>query len=248
MNTGSAGINWRPRSNRLEWRLLSSARPIMNLFFVLRDAWYFFTHNLAAITRLCLPLIVLEGLLLQQVSGLVAAESAALWRLLAGLLFYPLYSAALILFLDARSQGVQPHARDLLAASLRLWPSFAVLAGLNTLAILLGASLFVLPGLWLMVKLAFAEYLLVLRGLSPMKALHTSFEMSSGYFWPMLGCILIVMLPLWLLDGWSQSNAAIADNALASLLLDCTSRFLQLFSSVVLFRLFMLRSSQPDIE
>lgn len=220
----------------------------MNMTSALRDSWYFFSHNLLAIARLCLPLIVLEGLLLQQVTSLVDAESATLWRLLAGLLFYPLYSAALILYLDARSQGQQPRALDLLAASLRLWPSFALLAGINTLAILLGASLFVLPGVWLMVKLAFAEYLLVLRGLSPMKALHESFQMSSGYFWPMLGCILIVMLPLWLLDGWSHSSETFSDNALASLLLDCASRFLQLFSSVVLFRLFMLRSAQPEVE
>lgn len=220
----------------------------MNLFPVLRDACYFFSHNLAAIARLCLPLIVLEGLLLQLVSNLVTSESATLWRLFAGLLFYPLYSAALILFLDARSNGQQPQARDLLAAGLRLWPSFALLAGLNTLAILLGASLFVLPGLWLMVKLAFAEYLLVLRGLNPLQALHTSFDMSTGYFWPMLGCILIVMLPLWLLDGWSQTNPAITGSALVSLLLDCIGRFLQLFSTVVLFRLFMLRSTQPDVE
>jgi hypothetical protein len=64
----------------------------------------------------------------------------------------------------------------------------------------------------------------------------------------MLGCILIVMLPPWLLDGWSQSSASFADNAPVSLLLDCTGRFLQLFSSVVLFRLFMLRSTLPDVE
>jgi hypothetical protein len=164
------------------------------------------------------------------------------------LLFYPLYSAALILYLDARSNGLHPRGRDLLAASLRLWPRFALLAGLNTLAILLGASLFVLPGLWLMVKLAFAEYLLVLRGLGPMQALHESFVLSTGYFWPMLSCILIVMLPLWLLDGLGQTSTLVAGNPLASLLLDCTSRFLQLFSGVVLFRLFMLRSTQPDVE
>lgn len=220
----------------------------MNMFSVLRDSGYFFSHNLLAITRLCLPLIVLEGVLLQQVSSQVPAESANAWRLLAGLLFYPLYSAALILFLDARSHGMHPRARDLLAAGLRLWPRFALLAAGMTLAILLGASLFVLPGIWLLVKLAFAEYLLVLRGLNPLKALHESFAMSTGYFWPMLGCILSVMLPLWLLDAWSQSSAALANDSLAGLLLDCTSRFLQLFSSVVLFRLFMLRSAQPDVE
>lgn len=43
----------------------------MHMFSVLRDSWHFFSHNLLAITRLCLPLIVLEGLFLQQVSGLV---------------------------------------------------------------------------------------------------------------------------------------------------------------------------------
>src|SRR3990167_7960446 len=106
----------------------------MNAFHVLRDAWYFFSHNLAAIARLCLPL----------------------------------------------------------------------LAGLSTLAIMLGASLFVLPGLWIMIKLAFAEYLLVLRGLSPIKALHESFELTSGYFWQILTCVLCVMLPLWLLSWASQ--------------------------------------------
>lgn len=163
-------------------------------------------------------------------------------------MFYPLYSAALILFLDARSNGLQPRARDLLAAGLRLWPQFALLAAIMTLAILLGASLFVLPGIWLIVKLAFAEYLLVLRGMHPLKALQESFTMSTGYFWPMLGCVLIVMLPLWLLDAWSQTDATLANDSLASLLMDCTNRFLQLFSSVVLFRLFMLRSTQPDVE
>ena len=154
----------------------------MNPLHVLRDAWFFFSHNLLAIARLCLPLIVLEALLQQQVGAAVAAESKALYRILVGLLFYPLYTGALILFLDARSNGQMPAARDLLAVSLRLWPAFALLAGLNTLAVLLGASLFVLPGLWLMIKLAFAEYLLVLRGVGPLKALHESFEMTSGYF------------------------------------------------------------------
>ena len=220
----------------------------MNAFDVLRDSLYFFKRHLGSIVQLCLPLVIFEAFLQQVVDHASGPENISAISIVVGLLVYPLYTAALILFLDARSNGLQPRARDLLAAGLRLWPQFALLAAIMTLAILLGASLFVLPGIWLIVKLAFAEYLLVLRGLSPMKALHESFQLSSGYFWPMLGCILIVMLPLWLLDGWSHSNEVLADNALASLLLDCASRFLQLFSSVVLFRLFMLRSAQPEVE
>ena len=217
----------------------------MNPLHALRDAWYFFSHNLLAIARLCLPLIVLEALLQQQVGAAVAPEARTLYRILTGLLFYPLYTAALILFLDARSNGQSPSARDLLAVSLRLWPAFALLAGLSTLAILLGASLFVLPGLWLMIKLAFAEYLLVLRGLGPLRALHESFEMTSGYFWPMLLCMLGVALPLWLLDGWLQEHQGESADWLLDLALSSLNGFLQLFSTVLVFRLFMLRSALP---
>ena len=220
----------------------------MNAFHVLRDAWFFFSHNLAAIARLCLPLVVLEALVQQVVSARVGVEAAAAYGILVGLLFYPLYTGALILFLDARSRGEAPANRDLLAASLRLWPGFALLAGLSTLAIMLGASLFVLPGLWLMIKLAFAEYLLVLRGLSPIKALHESFELTSGYFWQILTCVLCVMVPLWLLSWASQPAEGAQADVLLSLLLDSANGFLQLFASVVLFRLFMLRGSLPAEE
>ena len=220
----------------------------MNAFHVLRDAWFFFSHNLPAIARLCLPLVVLEAVVQQVVSARVGGEAAAAYGILVGLLFYPLYTAALILFLDARSRGEAPANRELLAASLRLWPGFALLAGLSTLAIMLGASLFVLPGLWLMIKLAFAEYLLVLRGLSPIKALHESFELTSGYFWQILTCVLCVMLPLWLLSWASQPAEGAQADVLFSLLLDSANGFLQLFASVVLFRLFMLRATLPAEE
>jgi len=220
----------------------------MNPLHVLRDAWFFFSGNLLPIARLCLPLLVLEALVQQQIIVLFGVEAAAAYGIWVGLLFYPLYTGALILFLDARSNGQSPRLRDLLGASLNLWPRFALLAGISTVAIMLGASLFVLPGLWMMIKLAFAEYLLVLRGMTPVKALHESFELTSGYFWPILFCVLAVMVPLWLLAWWSQPAAGAQPNVLLTLLLDTANGFLQLFATVVLFRLFMLRGSQPAVE
>lgn len=220
----------------------------MNALHVLRDAWFFFSHNLPTIVRLCLPLVVLEALVQQQVTALVGIEQAAAYGILVGLLFYPIYTGALILFLEARSNGEAPRVRDLLAASLALWPRFALLAGMSTLAIMLGASLFVLPGLWIMIKLAFAEYLLVLRGLSPLKALHESFELTSGYFWPILLCVLCVMVPLWLLAWTAQPAEGSQPDVLVYLLLDSANGFLQLFATVVLFRLYMLRSALPAVD
>ncbi|MGN8346423.1 YciC family protein [Pseudomonas sp. SMV71] len=218
----------------------------MNPFDVLRDSLYFFKRHLGRIAQLCLPLVILEALLQQGVDSAVGPEGFPGYSLIVGLLVYPLYTAALILFLDARSRGDAPHSRDLLATALTLWPRFALLTALNTLLILVGISLYVLPGLWLMVTLAFSEYLLVLRGLTPLAAMRESMKMSRGNFWRILVCILCVMGPLWLLKGVSVSAYPPPQNPLLSLLIDSVHSFLQLFTSVVLFRMFMLLEGKPD--
>src|SRR3989338_7901490 len=243
----------------------------MNPLTILRDAWYFFTRNLGAITLLGLPLIVLEALAQRLVMGWASPESAPVYEMLTGLLFYPIYSAALILFLDARSRGQQPRTRDLLTLALWLWPTFALLVGLSNLLIMLGlslaalpglwlaakptfadhllvvlgASLLALPGLWLMVKLAFAEYLLVLRGLAPLDALRESVRQTKGHFWPLLFCVLTVVMPVLLLNWFAFPAQDESANQLLAFLLDCVSGFLLLFATVVLFRFFMLVSDPP---
>ena len=220
----------------------------MNPLIPLRDAWYFFSRHLSTIALLCLPWVLLENLLAQFI-GLWAGESTSVpYSLLAGLLIYPLYSAALILLVDARSRGLQPRIADLLAAALRLWPSLAVLTALTSLLILLGISLLVLPGLWVMVKLAFAEYLLVLRGYTPLAALRGSLNLSTGHFWPLLACLLAVLAPLWLLDWWAYQLMAESPSAWLSLLLDSANGFLQLFLTLVMLRYFILIENSPSVR
>ena len=136
----------------------------MNPLDVLRDSLYFFKRNLRQIVQLCLPLVMLEALLQQVVDHSTEPDSFPGISVIVGLLVYPLYTAALILFLDARSRGESPSNRELLSRSAYLWPRFALLTALNTVLILLGLSLYFLPGIYLMVTLAFGEYLLVLRG------------------------------------------------------------------------------------
>lgn len=214
----------------------------MNPLNILRDALFFFTRNLGRIAPLCLPLVAVECIVRAVLISQISPEHAPAYGLLVSLLFYPLYSAALILLLDARSQGRRPSTRNLLAAAIPLWPAFAVLAGVSTLLIMLAASFFVLPALWVMVKLAFAEYLLVLRGLTPLQAMRDSFLLTVGHFWSLLACVLLVIVPLWLFDDWTLRLLGQQSDAVGSLLLDCLNGFLQLFSTVVLFRCFMLCS------
>ncbi|MBC3950868.1 YciC family protein [Pseudomonas folii] len=219
----------------------------MNPLTILTDSLYFFRRNLTSILVLCLPLVIVEALAKQAPSSSLTASTSSTYELLIGLLFYPLYTCALILFMDARSRGGdQPGPRDLLAMALRMWPTFAVLSALSTLLIMFGLSLFILPGIWVMIKLVFSEYLLVLRGLTPLMAMRASFEMSKGHFVRILTCVLCIYIPLSLLEGGAYLLLPEPPNEAAILLINIVSSFLQLFTSVVMFRLFMLLNEPPE--
>lgn len=216
----------------------------MNAFAILRDAWFFYSRHFVSIALLCLPLIALESVARLAVQRWFGEGALPASDMLLGLVFYPLYIGALILFLDARSRGHTPPLPALLARALMLWPALAVLAGLGSLAIMLGASLFVLPGLWVMVKIAFAEYLLVLRGLTPLAALKQSFQQTRGHFLPIFGCIMLVLAPLWSVEIWlaAQLQASGAASGVLAVVLDSLIGLAQLLATVALFRCYMLAS------
>lgn len=214
----------------------------MNPLTVLQDSLYFFRSHLGSILMLCLPLVVLEALAKQALSHAMAADASPAYELVVSLFFYPLYTGALILFLDARSRGEEPQTRDLLAMAVRMWPAFALLSAMSTLLILFGLSLFAVPGIWVMVKLAFAEYLLVLRKLTPFMAMRESMQMTNGHFVRILTCLLCIYIPLTLLEALSLYLFPEPQGAPLALALSSIGSFLQLFTSVVMFRLFMLIS------
>lgn len=218
----------------------------MNPLTVLRDSLYFIQRNLGQVITLCLPLVILEAVLQYVVDDAVGPNASQGYALIVGLLVYPLYTGALIVFLDARSRGESPSNRDVLARALSLWPKFALLAAISTLLIVLGLSMFFIPGIYLTVVLAFSEYNLVLRGQPPLTAIKSSLIMSRGHFWRIFVCILAVMGPLLLLKQLSFSLIPEDNNAVVTVALESFNSFLQLFLSVVLFRLFMLISEKSD--
>ncbi|QXH47562.1 hypothetical protein KSS93_06485 [Pseudomonas xanthosomatis] len=215
----------------------------MNPLSVLRDSLYFFRHHLANILQLCLPLVVLEALASQLLYSQLGEQASPAYGMLVSLLFYPLYSAALILYLDTRSNGEPVAKRNLFARAVQLWPALALLILISSLLIMAGLALFIFPGVWIMVNLVFAEYLLVLRGLPVVEAMRTSARMTTGHFLRIMVCMLSVLAPLWLIDGLLLTAFPDPQPGV-QLVLDSLNGFLQLFSTVVLYRLFMLLESE----
>ncbi|MDF9620612.1 YciC family protein [Pseudomonas entomophila] len=215
----------------------------MNPLSVLRDSLYFFRRHLTSILQLCLPLVMLEALGTQLLYQQLGEQASPAYGMLVSLLFYPLYSAALILYLDTRSNGQAIAKRDLFARAVQLWPALALLILISSLLIMAGLALFIFPGVWIMVNLVFAEYLLVLRGLPVIESMRTSARMTTGHFLRIMVCMLSVLAPLWLIDGLLLT-AFPEPQPGVQLVLDSLSGFLQLFSTVVLYRLFMLLESE----
>ncbi|AZL66861.1 MULTISPECIES: YciC family protein [Pseudomonas] len=215
----------------------------MNPLSVLRDSLYFFRRHLVSILQLCLPLVVLEALCSQLLYRELGEQASPAYGMLVSLLFYPLYSAALILYLDTRSNGDAIAKRNLFARALQLWPALALLILISSLLIMAGLMLFIFPGVWIMVNLVFAEYLLVLRGLPVVESMRTSARMTTGHFMRIMVCMLSVLAPLWLIDGLLLTVFPEPQPGV-QLALDSLSGFLQLFSTVVLYRLFMLLESE----
>ncbi|MFK3772161.1 YciC family protein [Pseudomonas sp. NPDC089406] len=215
----------------------------MNPLSVLRDSLYFFRRHLANILQLCLPLVVLEALASQLLYNQLGEQASPAYGMLVSLLFYPLYSAALILYLDTRSNGEPVAKRNLFARAVQLWPALALLILISSLLIMAGLALFIFPGVWIMVNLVFAEYLLVLRGLPVVEAMRSSARMTTGHFLRIMVCMLSVLAPLWLIDGLLLSAFPDPQPGV-QLALDSLNGFLQLFSTVVLYRLFMLLESE----
>ncbi|WP_229779437.1 glycerophosphoryl diester phosphodiesterase membrane domain-containing protein [Pseudomonas matsuisoli] len=218
---------------------------MMNPFNVLRDACYFSIRNLLPLALICLPFIALESSLQRVLGEALDHQVPPLYPMLIALVIYPIYSTSLILFMDARTRGEMPRVGALWLSSALLWPRMSVLAGISTLLIMLGMSLFVLPALWVMTRLAFAEYLLILEGRTPLQAMRDSYELTRGHFWTILLCLIVVLVPVWTLEFWlTDAPDEPRMDAAAEILSGSLIGFVQMFSSVVLYRLYMLRQAE----
>ena len=84
---------------------------------------------------------------------------------------------------------------------LRLHWALALLILISSLLIMAGLALFIFPGVWIMINLVFAEYLLVLRGRPVVQSMRDSASMTTGHFMRIMICVVGVLAPIWLIDG-----------------------------------------------
>jgi len=114
--------------------------------------------------------------------------------------------------------------------------------------LILGFVAFLLPGIFLLGKLIFAQYFLILRGKGILESIELSWEITSEKAWN-LGLVIFGMVLMWGLFISSLSSLVISDsNVLEPGLIFFTSVFsfivLNIYLNTFLIHLFIIEENQ----
>lgn len=93
-------------------------------------------------------------------------------------------------------QGHQATLSDLFKkySGYKIFLNYAIVSLVCWILTVLGLFLFIIPGLFFIVKLQFAKILVIDKELSAMDAIKTSWRMTEGNFWGILGYILTIVI------------------------------------------------------
>ena len=223
-----------------DWRAGSTTIPgnmDMQIKLILSDAYFFYIRNFRQIASLCLPFLILDAVL---ESLFTSSQNFQSLYWVSFVAIYPIYTAALILFMAESANKEHPKNIDIIASALKVWWPFYILTVVHLALSVAGLLLFIIPGILVVVRLSFAEFYLVLNGLTPWEAIRQSVESTKRYFWYLLSFFLIAFG----FDGVSeyligQAIQSVNTFSLTLIAVNAAVSLLMLFFDVVLFRIFM---------
>ena len=215
----------------------------MKLKLIITDSALFFWRNLNQIALLCLPWLfagaVVEYLVVvnQDALGDTSMYFAA-W--IFNMLLYPIYTAALIHLMALQAQGKRPGNLELFRLALKSWQSLLILHIMSSVLFLCGLMLFVLPGIWVIVRLCFSQFYLVLENLNPIEAIQKSFYTTRKHMTVIFLLIIAFLIPVFVLSlVIGQLIAGIPQAQPFIVIAETILSFYVLFVYVLIFRVFM---------
>ncbi|WP_257296376.1 hypothetical protein [Endozoicomonas sp. YOMI1] len=215
---------------------------------IVQSLHFFARYGLSLTVLFLLSAIPSEiaGFYLQQSFAGNSEISGVFADLFASVLIEPLATGAAIFFIESRDQGEKLSLYDSLIKSAGIYFQLATSYLVVFVVVMLGFSLYLMPGFYLLYKLMFVEFRVALKDESPMEAIQASFNQTKEQ-WSLLLPFTVLLLTL------------LSSQSLISYLLMSQENVLRLqviggvleapfmaFAVVVGFRLFSLTSQQPS--
>lgn len=186
-----------PVLNRINRRVLSKMPELP--FEYIRQSLYFFRSHLPMILRIQLPFLLLVNFLALFVDGPIADKEAGVNQGVAALTLLnmtllPIYTAATIMYFSAVVQDRQITAGQAIMLGMSRWWALLLVFIFSGFAIFSGLLFLIIPGLFIMMRLAFADYICVTEQKGPIQALKESWERTQDYFWMLLNGLAILFV------------------------------------------------------
>ena len=176
---------------------------------VLQNSWNFFTNNYNDIAAIILPFVIPVEL----ISGIykyyfVTVEFDLYEQIFPVSLHFlalPVYSVAVIFYMASKSSGEITDIKSLWVKGLSNWGRYIILYALILISVMLGIIIFIIPGIILGVRLAFADFCLLYNNTNPLVSIKNSWNATKDYKWIIFKgyalIALITFLPYYLLTG-----------------------------------------------
>ncbi len=171
----------------------------------LKQSLYFFSRYGVTLTFLfALAGIAAEMLNINLISQIDASNHWAITMssLISTAIFEPIATGAAIYFIASRDKGENLNVYESVKKSCLTYGNLFTCYLISTLMVLFGLSLYVIPGVFFLYKLFFAEYFIVMHEDDPMEAIQHSFERTQGRtatLLPAFGIILMILMASHLL-------------------------------------------------
>jgi hypothetical protein len=214
----------------------------MNTQKILADAWYFYTLNFRYLLYLCIPFVFAEALLSEGFVTLSeqGEQTISIGYYVAQLGIHPLYTAILIQFLQVRTKGLPVDRAKVVSEAFTLWPMMVLLVVMKFVLFMIGLLLFILPGIWIAVRMAFAEFYLVEKREQPVESMRSSFTATEKPFWTIVVVFLVPQALLILLQLLLKSFVVSLGNLfILNVLLHMALVMLSLYITIAFYRIYM---------
>ncbi len=204
----------------------------------LQDTLRFFRAHMGSLTLLALPYALASELLQMFVLSSAKGSELVAQSLLAELIIYPIFQSALIVFIGSTINGQNRSFSQCYTLSAPYWPRMLLLTLITTLGVMGGFSLFILPGLFLMVRLALSDMYCMIENRPVVESIRLSVQGSQPVSWVIfLG--LAMLFPAITLASIALSQTAVSvGNPLFTFVISLMQALLNTLYSIYLFRVY----------
>ncbi|MEM6581343.1 MAG: hypothetical protein AAF699_08730 [Pseudomonadota bacterium] len=157
------------------------------------------------------------------------------------ILFYPLYQAAIIFFVASAVSDRRLGVNACLKLASRVWVPLFILSVISAPIIWIGLALLIIPGLFVIARLLFAQFYCIFDGMNPVDAIKASWNETMELQWTILGGLVLVVLactmPILLLQQIVVSLGAL--NIVTAILISVLGAVLSTPPTVFAFRMYL---------